>query len=98
MGRKLSVLQWVPMTLSLAAIALAIAKELGKPARQRTWHGRMLGFIPYELRPPTLERIKASLWNPNDSNLMTGQPFGVGWSINFYPLVEQLRRSVASSR
>lgn len=96
MRRKLSTLQWVPMALSLSVAALAIAQELGKPASERTWHGRVLGFIPYEFRPPTLERIRASLWNPEDSHLITGQPFGVGWSINFYQLAQRIGKTTAT--
>jgi hypothetical protein len=78
------------MVLSLAVVAVAIAQELAKPPGQRAWHGQVLGFIPYDLRPPTLERLKASLWNPDDPRLITGQAFGVGWSINFYRVAQRL--------
>jgi DNA-binding NarL/FixJ family response regulator len=57
------------MALSLGVAALAIAQELSKPA----WNGRVLGFIPYDFRPPSLERIRASLWNPEDPHVLTSQ-------------------------
>ena len=93
MRRRLSLLQWVPMALSLAVAALAIAQELSKPASERVWNGRVLGFIPYDFRPPSLERIRASLWNPDDPHVLTRRVFGVGWSINLYRVAELLGRT-----
>ena len=93
MKRRLSQLQWVPMALSLGVAALAIAQELSKPASERAWNGRVLGFIPYDFRPPSLERIRASLWNPDDPHVLTSQVFGVGWSINLYRVAELLGRT-----
>ena len=93
MKRRLSQLQWVPMALSLGVAALAIAQELSKPTSERAWNGRVLGFVPYDFRPPGLERIRASLWNPDNPHVVTSQVFGVGWSINFYRVVELLRRT-----
>jgi hypothetical protein len=68
-------------------LAAAIATELRKPSPKRTWHGRMLGFVPYDLRPPTLRRVKSRWWNPGDPRLLTPRAFGVGWDINFGRLV-----------
>ena len=85
-------LQWVPMSLAFGLAALAIAGELAKPAGMRAWHGRVLGFVPYDFRPPTLERLRASLWNPDDPHLITGQVFGVGWSINLYRVANRLSK------
>ena len=92
MRRRRWLLQWVPMALSLGVGALAIAQELSKPASERAWNGRVLGFIPYDFRPPSLERIRASLWNPDDPHVLTSQAFGVGWSINLYRVAELLGR------
>ncbi len=61
---------------------LAISRELRKPAGERTWHGRVLGFVPYDLRPPTPRRIVARWWNTADNRIFTEQVFGVGWSVN----------------
>ena len=93
MRRRRSLLQWVPMALSLGVAALAIAQELSKPATERAWNGRVLGFIPYDFRPPSLERIRASLWNPDNPHVVTSQVFGVGWSINLYRVAELLGRT-----
>ena len=93
MRRRLLLLQWVPMPVSLGVMALAIAQELSKPASERAWNGRVLGFIPYDFRPPSLERIRASLWNPDDPHVLTSQVFGVGWSINLYRVAELLGRT-----
>ena len=48
--------------LVLAALLLGavIMKELRKSPEERTWHGK-LGFVPYDLRPPTLERVRSTL-------------------------------------
>jgi hypothetical protein len=96
MKRRLSLLQWAPMALSLGVAALAIAQELSKPAGERAWNGRVLGFIPDDLRPPSPERIRASLWNPDDPHVLTSQVFGVGWSINLYRVTERLGRTRSS--
>ena len=75
---------WAALWLGLAGLALA--QELRKPATARTWHGQVLGIIPYDFRLPTLERIRARVWNPHEPRLLTEQIFGVGWSINVYRL------------
>jgi hypothetical protein len=90
MKRTLSRLQWLPASLAFGALALAIAQELAKPKAERTWHGKVLGVVPYDLRPPTIDRLKASLWNPEDPGVITSQAFGVGWSVNAYPLARRL--------
>jgi Family of unknown function (DUF5808) len=68
-------------------IGAAVATELSKPAGKRTWHGRILGFVPYDFRPPTIERIKSRMWNPNDPRLFTPRAFGVGWDVNWAQLL-----------
>jgi hypothetical protein len=90
MKRTLDRLQWLPASLAFGALALAIAQELAKPPAERTWHGKVLGAVPYDLRPPTFDRLKASLWNPEDPRVITSQPFGVGWSLNVYQLARRL--------
>ena len=88
MTRKLGPVRMLGIVLSVAAAAVAVAQELRKPKAARTWHGRVFGFVPYDFRLPTPERIRASLWNADDPRLLTGQPFGVGWSINLRRLWE----------
>lgn len=60
----------------------AVAKELSKPAGERTWHGTVAG-VPYDFRPPTVEKLRRTLWDPDNSELFPPHAFGVGWSINF---------------
>ena len=80
--------------LRLAVLALtagAVAQELRKPSDQREWHGRLGGVVPYDFRLPTVERVRAALWNPESDRLVTPQVFGVGWTVNAGRLVKLLR-------
>ena len=62
----------------------AVATELVKPAEERTWHGRVLGAVPYDFRPPTWKRIREAYWNPESDRLFSDRVFGVGWAVNLY--------------
>lgn len=76
--------------IAVAAITIAaIVQELRKPKEKRTWHGKVL-FIPYEFRKPTLERVKETFWNPYEKHILTPMLFGIGWTINFHALFENL--------
>jgi Family of unknown function (DUF5808) len=78
---------------NLVGISLAIAsivQELRKPPRKRTWHGALFGRIPYDWRPPTLERVRDTFWQPESSRLLQPTVFGVGWGINFAALLAPL--------
>jgi hypothetical protein len=66
---------------ALALLAAAVVRELNIPRDQRTWHGRVLG-VPYDLRRPTLRRVQASWWAPDDPRLVTPRVLGVGWNLN----------------
>lgn len=81
--------------LSMAAVAASLAKELRKPKDQRTWHGEVFGFVPYDFRLPTLQRVKDSVWNPRNEHVLVGRPLGVGWSVNFYQVWRKLAHSGA---
>lgn len=74
-------------------VVAAVIKELRLPRDQRTWHGSIAGFVPYDFRVPTLEKIKATFWNPAGS-VIVGRPFGVGWTINLGALVTKVRALV----
>jgi len=67
-------------------VALAINDQLQRPPEQRTWHGSVMG-LPYDFRFPTLERLRATFWNKDTSSLLMPHAFGIGWTINFYPLL-----------
>ncbi|MBM4448868.1 MAG: hypothetical protein FJ015_06515 [Chloroflexi bacterium] len=80
-------LQATIITLTLAAVC----QELEKPEAERLWCGKIAGFVPYDLRLPTLERLKETYWNPYHSRIIVPEALGVGWAINFYALLERLR-------
>jgi hypothetical protein len=80
-------------TLTVVLVGAAVLDQLRRPAQQRTWHGSIAG-LPYDFRFPTLERVQATFWNKNTSRLLMPQVFGVGWSINFYPLLHPILENV----
>jgi hypothetical protein len=80
-------LQVTAITLALTAVC----QELEKPKEERPWHGKVVGFVPYDFRFPTLERIRETYWNPYDSRILVPEAFGIGWAINLYSLLERLR-------
>ena len=73
-------------TLIAILLSAAIRDQLRRPPEERTWHGTVFG-IPYDFRFPTLDRLRDSFWNKNTPQLLLPQAFGIGWTINFYPLV-----------
>lgn len=76
----------------LAIVLAAVVQELKTPKDRRTWQGRVLGFVPYDFRPPTFERLRRSFWNPADPRILTPRAVGVGWAVNIPALVAVLRR------
>ncbi|MGH2821265.1 MAG: DUF5808 domain-containing protein [Actinomycetota bacterium] len=76
--RRGSKLKWLWILLAGAAVA----QELRKPEDEREWNGRVAGFVPYDFRVPTVERIRERLWEPQQKRLVAPQVFGVGWSMN----------------
>ncbi|MCX7912824.1 MAG: DUF5808 domain-containing protein [Dehalococcoidales bacterium] len=85
--------KWLIRLIGAAAVTVTLAavlQELGKPKEERSWCGK-IGFIPYDFRVPGLERLKQTIWNMNDRRLFTPAPWGVGWAVNFYALLERLR-------
>lgn len=82
-------LGWIAALIALGA---ALVQELRAPAAERTWHGVVAGVVPYDLRPPTLDRLRATFWNP-DGPLVVEQAFGVGWTVNVGRLARQLRQA-----
>ena len=76
-------------------VVAAVVKELRTPPDERTWHGVVAGFIPYDLRVPTLARLRERIWAPEDERLLTPHPFGVGWTLNAGRVVLLVRRRFA---
>jgi len=76
--------------LVLAVLGVvAIIQELRKPKDEREWHGNVAGFVPYDFRVPTLDRVKQTYWNP-DGPILGSRVFGVGWAANFGGLARRV--------
>ena len=75
---------WIVIVLII--IGMAVADQLRLPPDQRTWHGMLWRRVPYDLRRPSWQRVRAEFWNKHTSQLLTPHAFGVGWGINFYPI------------
>ena len=95
MSRKkiLSPRNIIGITLLLFFVGAAIVQQLQRPPEERTWYGKIAG-IPYDFRLPTAERIRDTFWNKNTSKIFLPQVFGIGWSINLYPIIhpEEVQR------
>lgn len=76
--------QWVRLSLALSIAALA-----WRVARTGELEGVLFG-LPYDLRPPTLDRLRERAWNPHDERLFTPMVFGWGYTINVYELGRRL--------
>ena len=77
----------VMVIIGLAALmGLAIREQLQRPPEERTRHVTLYG-IPYDFRWPTIERLRETFWNKDTARVLVPQVFGMGWSINFYPLI-----------
>jgi hypothetical protein len=63
-------------------VVAAVVKELRTPSEERTWHGVVAGFVPYDFRVPTVARLRERVWAPEDEHLLNPHPFGVGWTLN----------------
>lgn len=87
---EIDALLWIIRTAVLGALAGAIWRELSKAPAERTWNGRLLGIVPYDLRVPTLARLRDSYFNTRSSALFTSQPVGVGWSVNIAAVLKRL--------
>jgi hypothetical protein len=68
--------------VGVALLGAAVVREFRLPPDERTWHGLLFGRIPYDLRPPSVDRLTHSLWDPNNPRVLVPTAFGVGWSFN----------------
>lgn len=85
--------EWFVRLLQAAAITVtlaAVCQEMEKPKEERDWHGKV-GFIPYDFRMPTLQRLKEGYWNPDSTSIFSPEVCGVGWAINIHALLEKMR-------
>jgi hypothetical protein len=83
--------QDVATAIGVALLSAAVIQQMRLPRSERTWRGRLGGVVPYDLRPPTPTRIKASLWAPDDEHLLLPRAAGVGWSPNLARVLVLLR-------
>jgi hypothetical protein len=84
--------KWFGRTIFFCLLSWAVITELRKPEGERTWHGKLAGFVPYELRPPTLDRVRETYWSPDDEHVLRPPVWGVGWALNVGRVVELIRR------
>lgn len=77
------------VALGAVLIGAVVVRELRKPPDERTWEGK-LGFIPYDLRRPTLERARSRWWNKDDPHVFVPKVFGVGWTVNLATVAEKV--------
>ena len=69
--------------LALMIVGLvAVVQELRRPPDERTWHGKVADFVPYDFRKPTVDRFRDTYWNP-DGPVLASKAWGVGWAPNF---------------
>lgn len=97
-GTELRELGWLLRTLILGVVIGAVYTELRKPPQQRTWHGKVAGVVPYDLRVPKLDDLRRAYWNPRSQAVFTERPLGVGWAINVPALLRRLGVSGGSRR
>ncbi|MCV0402973.1 MAG: hypothetical protein K5924_04585 [Chloroflexi bacterium] len=72
------------------AVAGALYTELRKPRGERTWNGKLLGFVPYDFRMPSIESVRTAYWNPKSPKIFSPRPLGVGWAVNIPTLLRRL--------
>jgi hypothetical protein len=77
-------------TLLILAAAGAIYRELRLPPAERTWHGRLLGVVPYDFRIPTLARLREAYFNTSSDRIFSPEPIGVGWAVNVAAVLRRL--------
>ncbi len=87
-------IQRVIRLVTVALAVVAVVKELRTPAEDREWNGVVVGFVPYDFRVPTAERIKERFWNP-EGGLISPRVFGVGWTLNAGRAVELVKERVS---
>jgi len=95
--KRRSGIQDLVRLVMLALTVAAVVKELRTPAEERTWHGVVAGFVPYDFRVPTLARFRERVWNPEGEHLISPHVFGVGWTLNVGKVVALVRQKVSGA-
>ena len=87
---EVDALMWLIRTATFLAVVAALYTELRKPPGQRTWHGRVFRFVPYDFRIPNLDTLRRAYWNPRSSKIFTDRPLGVGWAVNIPAVLRRI--------
>ena len=72
------------VTTAFTVAALVYAIRMKRPA------GQILS-VPYDFRMPTVDTLRRRMWNPDDDRVITPSFLGIGWAINLYQALRQLR-------
>lgn len=89
--------QKVIRLVTLGLVVASVVKELRTPVEERTWHGVVAGFVPYDLRVPTIARYRERMWDPDGENLVNPRAFGVGWTVNVGKVVKFAREKISEA-
>jgi len=84
--KRVNPLNLVAGVAAASLVGGALVQQLSRPLSERTWHGT-IARVPYDFRVPTPEKLRDTFWNKNTSSILVPQAFGVGWTVNLYPLV-----------
>ncbi len=80
------------LALGVLLTVAAVSEQLRRPRERRTWQGHIVG-LPYDLRPPSPQRIAANWWKPDDDRLLLPRVFGVGWDVKLHQLYVLVKRN-----
>ncbi len=57
-------------------------------------HGKIFGLVPYDFRPPSLERARRTFWNTEDSGFLVPTFYVVGWTANLKSVPRHLLQAL----
>jgi len=81
---------WQILLVTIGVVA--IVQELRKPRAERTWHGKVFDFVPYDFHVPSIDRVRNTYWNPGGP-VVSGKMFGVGWAPNLGAMIRLLGKA-----
>lgn len=90
--------QQVIRLVTFGLVVASVVKELRTPVEERTWHGVVARFVPYDFRMPTMTRFRERMWDPQGENLVNPRVFGVGWTVNVGKVVKVVREKISEVR
>ncbi|WP_020577224.1 hypothetical protein [Actinopolymorpha alba] len=77
-------------------LVASVIRELRRPATDRSWHGTVAG-VPYDYRPPTVDRLRATWWAPEDDRIVQRTAYGLGWDLNVGRVVRLASEAVSQT-